>query len=41
VNVAIFPVTSSVGAFAIFIVLQFVAMITTLPALKKMGEKPT
>jgi len=35
VNVAIFPVTGSVGAFGLFIVLQFVAMILIIPALRK------
>ena len=35
VNVAIFPVTGSVGAFGIFIALQFVIMIAIMPALRK------
>jgi uncharacterized protein len=34
VNVAIFPVTSSIGAFGIFIVMQFVAMIVIIPSLR-------
>jgi hypothetical protein len=35
VNVAVFPVTGSVGAFGIFIVLQFAVMIAIVPALRK------
>jgi membrane protease YdiL (CAAX protease family) len=37
VNVAIFPVTNSVGAFGVFIVLQFVVMLMTIPSLMKKG----
>lgn len=35
VNVAIFPITESVGAFGIFIALQFTAMFAITPALRK------
>lgn len=35
VNVAIFPVTGSVTAFGIFIVLQFAIMLMIAPALRK------
>jgi len=41
VNVAIFPVTGSVGAFAVFLVLQFMVMLVTLPALSKMSQQGT
>jgi membrane protease YdiL (CAAX protease family) len=36
VNVAIFAVTGSVGAFAVFIILQLVVMLATIPSLRKM-----
>jgi uncharacterized protein len=36
VNVAIFAVTSSVGAFGVFIALQLIVMVVTVPYLKKM-----
>jgi membrane protease YdiL (CAAX protease family) len=39
VNTAIFPVTSSIGAFGIFLALQLVLMIAFVPALRK--TKPT
>jgi membrane protease YdiL (CAAX protease family) len=35
VNVAVFPVTGSVGAFGIFIVLQFAVMVAITPSLRK------
>jgi uncharacterized protein len=35
VNVVIFPVTGSVGAFGIFIVMQFAVMIAIVPSLRK------
>ncbi len=37
VNVAVFPVTGSVGAFGIFIVMQFVVMLAIIPALLRQG----
>ncbi len=35
VNVAIFPVTGSIGAFGIFIAIQFAVMIAIVPSLRK------
>ena len=41
VNVAIFPVTGSVTAFGIFIVMQFAVMLIIVPALRKTKSAPT
>jgi uncharacterized protein len=40
VNVAIFPVTGSIGAFGIFIVMQFTVMLGVIPSLRKGSYHP-
>ena len=37
VNVAIFPVTGSIGAFGLFIIMQFIVMLLVMPSLRKGG----
>ena len=41
VNVAIFPVTGSAGAFAVFITMQFIVMLMIIPSLRKSNYYPS